>query len=126
MTRNEDLTVRLHNESVARSKQLRASQDAVESGAIHDHVEYERERAEVGPLGEERFYRSGGIQTGLRALRMVDSAIDQLEYLREELVAVLIGGRDYQTERAPELMALSAELGELKVLLKVQHDENEA
>ena len=50
----------------------------------------------------------------------VDQAIETLEHLRLEVVAIAIGERWHQVDRPPQVGDLARELGELAALLQVR------
>ena len=63
---------------------------------------------------------SEALSTAERAIHKVDQAIETLEHLRLELVAIAIGERWHQVERPPQIDDLARELGELAALLQVR------
>ena len=63
---------------------------------------------------------SEALSTAERAIHKVDQAIETLEHLRLELVAIAIGERWHQVERPPQIDDLARGLGELAALLQVR------
>lgn len=114
------LTKKLLKQARARGRQRSQERVEIEAAAMQDLAEYHKERAEVGVNDP---FMNEGQATALRCLREVATATEQLEYLRQELLAILLTNRQHQTERPPELGGLARDLGELATGLRLAREE---
>ena len=112
-------TKELLDESRERAKARFAERKEIESRSLNLRLEVQRANEEIGQH-EMGAVTSEGLSTAERAIHKVDQAIETLEHLRLELVAIAIGERWHQVERPPQIDDLARQLGELAALLQVR------
>ena len=112
-------TKELLDESRERAKARFAERKEIESRSLNLRLEVQRANAEIGQHAMGAV-TSEALSTAERGIHKVDQAIETLEHLRLELVAIAIGERWHQVERPPQIDDLARELGELAALLQVR------
>jgi hypothetical protein len=112
-------TKELLDEGRERSKTRFAERREIESRSLSVRLETQRANEETGQHAMGAV-TSEALATAERAVHKVDQAIDTLEHLRLELVAIAIGERWHQVERPPQVDDLARELGEVAALPQVR------
>jgi hypothetical protein len=110
-----ELMMDLRDNARERGKQRSAERARLAEAVIEKRIEWQREMREAGDIADDLFMREGNGLT-MRCVEEADRALEQMEYLRQELVQILIADRRHQTERGPDLTALNRMLGELAML----------
>jgi hypothetical protein len=112
-------TKELLEESRERAKARFAERKEIESRSLNLRLEVQRANEEIGQHAMGAV-TSEALSTAERAIHKADQAIETLEHLRLELVAIATGERWHQVERPPQIDDLARELGELAALLQVR------